>query len=159
MTRLRFTRRRWLIATTITVLVVLLGYLALRGIERSFFARETLRETTATVKGKEHVTFQGANPTYTDELGKQIPVLPGDEQWRVYYQIDDFRGLDDSIRARVLDAERELATTGRSRFEFKTREWHDRTEVGDTLKVLYQWRGGDRIDVAYVENPKFPNLQ
>lgn len=155
----RFSGRRWLIATSITVVLALLGYLTLRAVERSFFARETLRETTATVIGKEHITFQGADPSYTDERGARIPVRSGDEQWRVYYKIDDFKGFDDSVRARLQEGEKELATSGHSRFEFKSREWHDKTEVGDTLKILYQWRGGDRIDVAYVENPKSPNLQ
>lgn len=155
----RISRRRWLTATVITVVLGLLGYLTVRAIERSLFARKTLRETTATVIGKEHVTFQGADPSYADERGKRIPVRSGDEQWRVYYKIDDFQGLDDSVRARLQEAERELATAEPARFEFKSREWHDKTEVGDTLKILYYWRGGDRIDVAYVENPKFPNLQ
>jgi hypothetical protein len=72
----------------------------------------------------------------------------------VYYEIVDFIRLDEALRARLLDAEKERATSGAVRFWIESKEWYERIETGDRLIVRYQWLGGDDIEVIGIENPK-----
>jgi hypothetical protein len=143
---------------TIGMLAVV-GYFAIGAARQYLIARIILREATATVKAKEYVRFDETNHTYLDDDGRRIEKSPGEQQWRVYYQIDDFNNLDEATRGRLLRSEEERSAAGRLRFRDKSKEWYEKLETGDKLRVLYQWRGDDSIDVAYVENPKSPNLQ
>ena len=114
---------RWLfIAVAITAILVFLGYFGLRAGQQYLFARITLREATATVRAKEYVRFDERNHSYSDDHGNRIEVAPGAEQWRVYYQVDNFN-MDEPVRSLLMRAEEERATTERLRFEFKSREW------------------------------------
>ena len=141
------------------LLVLGAGFCAIQAGRHYLYSRITLRETTATVIGKQYVRFDEPNPSYDDGSGDPITVKPGDEQWRVYYLIDSFDSLDNSVRARLLRDEEQRKASNRSRFRFKSREWYEKIEIGDKLRVLYQWHGGNSVDIIYVENPKYPNLQ
>ena len=140
-------------------MVMALGYFGLREYQKSVRAKITVREATATVKGKEHLRFDEANRSYLTESGTQIEVRPGDAQWGIYYEIDSFNLLDDSLRVRLLRAEKERAAAGRFRFWIESQEWCERTEAGDQLTVRYQWQGDDDIRVVGIENPKYKILQ
>src|SRR5215472_13655076 len=77
---------------------------------------KTVRETTATVMGKEHVQFDEANHSYMHEDGYQVQRKAGEEEWRIYYRIDNFDQIEEPVRSRLLEAERERDSTGRLRF-------------------------------------------
>lgn len=140
-------------------MVMALAYFGLQEYEKSVLAKITVREATGTVRGKEHLRFDEANRSYLTERGTPIAVRPGDEQWEIYYEIDSFDRLDDSLRVRLLRAEKERATAGRFRIWIESQDWCERTEAGDQLTVRYQWQGGDDIRVVGIENPKYKTPQ
>ena len=147
-----------ILITAVITLVVLL--ISLRSILRpttrcSFVESEILRETTATVIAKKQFTFFAghASDTDTDAAGERFPVQASSDQWRVYYRIDDFQGLDVSIRADLQKAEQAMEAAGHSRFELKSKEWYDKIEVGAKLRIVYEWRAGTDITVTVIENP------
>ena len=90
----RFGFPRWFVAAGAVVLVIGVTYFGLREYEKRVLARITVREATGTVRGEEHVRFDEANRSYVTDRGTQIEVRPGDEQWRIYYEITSFDRLD-----------------------------------------------------------------
>ena len=115
--------------------------------------------TTATVKRKEYVRFDQTNTSYINDLNQRIEMQSGDEQWRVYYEFDNFDQIDEPRRRQLLEAETKRIANVGLRFRAKSKEWYEKTEVGDKLKVLYHPIGNDTIEVVNVTNPKYPNLQ
>jgi hypothetical protein len=146
---------RWFVAAGAVVLVIGVAYVGLREYQKNVLARITVREAFGTVRGKEYLRFDEANRSYVTDRGTQIEVRPGDEQWRIYYQIDSFNRLDDSLRSHLLRAEKERVVAGRFRFWIESKEWCEGTEAGDRLTIRYQWHGGDDIEVIGIENPKY----
>lgn len=61
--------------------------------------------TTATVIAKEKVVISKEQPYYIGDLDERIPELPGTEQWRVYYQIDNFDQVPEPKRTELIRSE------------------------------------------------------
>ena len=147
----------------LTAIATLLGSLILTKAVKNF--EKNLREskihatTTATVKKKDYVRFSQTHNSYVNDLGQRIEMQPGQEQWRVYYEFDNFDQIDQPRRSSLLQAEQQRLGTKGLRFTAKSKQWYEKIEAGDKLEVLYHPIGNNKIEVANVKNPKYPYLQ
>lgn len=92
------------------------GYYQLTQAHKEFLETKYVRETTATVIGKEEFRADQNNRFYVSGYGDRVEMQPVEEQKRVYYQIDNFDHLEDPRRSRVIDAERKRIEEFGSRF-------------------------------------------
>lgn len=136
------------------VLLIPLGYIGLLilgdKLNERLIKRKMFRPTTATVTKKEHVVFDAKNHSYISDLGDRIEVHPGDEQWRVYYEFDNFDQIEEPERSRLMQLEKKRISEGRPRFHFNSKEWYDSVKVGDKLIVSYKPYSDGEIEVASV---------
>jgi hypothetical protein len=102
-------------------------------------------EATAIVKRKEHVRYDEINHSFMDDDGNSIEREPGDEEWRVYYQIVEFRGFDESTCKRLLKAEEDRAGSGKLRYTILFKDEYNKVDIGDTLTVIYQRITNNRL--------------
>lgn len=116
------------------------------------------RTTTAVVKAKEHVRFDERNHTYVEDFGQNMNAAPGAEQWRVYYQIDNFDQVPEPKRSELQRSEDSRI----KKFGFRFHPWssaekaiYDKTQVGDQLEVLYRYMGDEKeiINIRNVTHP------
>jgi hypothetical protein len=139
------------------MLILPLGYWGLRilgdRLDKSLITAKMYHQTTATAVKKERVKFDEKNHTYKSDSGNPIEVSPGDEQWRVYYEIDNFDQYEEPLRSRLVGAERKRISEGRPRFRFHAyndRSWYDSVQVGDKLLVTYKAFSDGEIEIASV---------
>jgi len=154
---------RWvLIGIGVLAIVGLSVYLLLRAADNTLSGVNEAkkgRTTTAVVKAKEYVRFDEKNHSYIGEFGKPMEAKPGTEQWRIYYQIENFDQVPEPKRSELLRSEEARIKQFGSRFyPFSTpeREFYDRTQVGDQLEVLYRYIGDEKeiINVRNLTHPK-----
>jgi hypothetical protein len=154
--------RTWLgIAFCSLVLLVVFGFLGFRILQRR--SDEMLRAkraytTTATVTAKQRVVISKDQPYYIGDLDERIPQVPGTEQWRVYYQIDNFDQVPEPKRTELIRSEVRRQKESGSRFrEYyeNAKEFYDRTEIGDKLAVHYKYIG-DKKEILSIENLSHP---
>lgn len=107
-------------------------------------------EATAMVKRKEHVRYDEINRSFIDDDGYRIERTPGDEEWRVYYQIGEFRGFDEHTCKRLLEAEEDRAASGKLRYTILFKDEYDSIDIGDTLTVIYQRITDNRLIIDTV---------
>src|SRR5262245_25041078 len=89
-------------------MVLFISYYAFKlnkRIETNVVEHKSARNTTGTVVGKEYVKFDEINHFYLDEEGNRIDRQPGDEDWRIYYYIDNFNQIAEPMRSRLLESE------------------------------------------------------
>lgn len=136
---------RWLlIGIGVLSIVGFSVYLLLRAAENSLEKlneAKKVRTTTAVVKAKEHVRFDERNHTYVNSFGKTIQVSPGDEQWRVYYQIDNFDQVPEPKRSELQRSEDSRIKKFGFRFYPSSsvdKAIYDKAQVGDRLEVRYR---------------------
>jgi len=152
------TRRRTVISLAIIAGLAALGvygYYALKRAVKEFLEAKYVRATSGTVMGKEIIRFDEKNYTYIDpDDGFQFEAKPGDEQRRVYYQIDNFDGLDEPRRSRALEVERERLAKLGTRFTYNAEGWYEGVKVGDKVVVNYRVFSDGDIQVWTVDPMK-----
>lgn len=151
-------KRLWLPVAIAVVSLCALSYVKFTSLHKERLESKTAHETTATVKHKERVVFDEANRSFINGYNDVIESSPGTEQWRVYYQIDGFNNLPESLFTRVISAERERVASFGARFTYNSKEWYDEVEVGDKLGVTYRALEDGEVEVISVENPQYPSL-
>jgi hypothetical protein len=111
-----------------------------------------VRETTATVIAKEHVDFDEVSHSYMSEDGHRIQRHAGDEEWRIYYRIDNFDQIEEPSRTLLLESEVKRSSAG-LRFTIVADNQYDSIEVGDRLNVGWRWIARDKIEVVTAGKP------
>ena len=117
------------------------------------------RTTTAVVKAKEYVRFDDKNHTYIGDFGEPMNATPGTEQWRIYYQIDNFDQVPEPKRSQLWQSEETRIKTFGFRFHpLSTPEkaFYDKTQVGDRLEILYRYMG-DEKEIIHIRNLTHPD--
>lgn len=135
------------------VLLGLVGYYGIRKLAHNFevnlLKHKVVRDTTATVIGKKHVQFDELNHSYLHDDGYRVERQPGDEEWRIYYQIDNFDQISEPERTRLLVAEKERAEKGKPRYDIASKEAYDGIKEGDKLDIGWQWVNDNKIIIAF----------
>lgn len=155
--------KRWLlIGIGVLAIVSLSVYLLFRAAD-SYLNRlneaKKGRTTTAVVKAKEHVRFDDKNQTYIGNFGEPMTATPGTEQWRVYYQIDNFDQVPEPKRSQLWQAEEaRIKNFGFRFYPWSTPEkaFYDKTQVGDRLEILYRYMG-DEKEIINIRNLTHPD--
>lgn len=143
------------------ILLILVGWWVYRALER--YSDDMLRAnlaytTTGTVRDKKKFVITKENPYYIGDLGHRIPETAGTEQWRVYFDIDNFDQVPEPKRTQLMDAEISRKKEYGMRFypfSNQETEFYDRTQVGDKLAVHYKYVG-DEKEIINVENLTHP---
>jgi hypothetical protein len=155
-------RKRWLaVAIVGAALAAPLGYYALSWMTDRYHERmmeiKMVRDTTATVVAREHVRFDSTRHSYISEDGATVERQPGDEEWRVYYQIDNFYQIAEPVASRLQDAETARTTRSQRRFRTVTKEQYEAIRAGDKLNVGWRRCGHDKIEVVSAGKPRALN--
>ena len=163
MWKIRLTKRWWFILLVSVLVISLCGY-AIISFNKKFNNAELLkhkltRETTATVKAKEYVRFDENKFSYINDEGHRVERRPGDEEWRVYYQIDGFDQTEEPARSQVLKAETERVIKGQLRFDLVEKAEYDTLKEGDKIIIGWKWLGGDTIEIVYARMPSSSGTQ
>jgi hypothetical protein len=95
-------------------------------------------EATAIVRGRDLVRYDETHHSYVDDEGVCIDRQPGDDEWRVYYEIISFRGFDEHTAKRLREAEEQRVADGRMRYTILFKDEYDKVDLGDLLTVIYQ---------------------
>jgi hypothetical protein len=158
MSKSKISRKIWLTALVVGVLVLPLGYLALRiagdRLNENLISAKMYHETAATVSRKAVVKFDQKNHSYVNDLGDRIEARQGDEQYRVYFDFDEFNGYEEPFRSQLMEAEKKRVFEGRPRFtwtNYNDRRWYDTIQVGDKLIVTYKAFGDSEIEVLHAK--------
>jgi hypothetical protein len=145
---------KWSVVLACAMVLIVAGYFCLpmlaQWLDEKVSEGQMFHSTTGTVTRKEHVRFDETNHSYIGNLGDRIEVRPGDEQWRVYYEFDNFDQLPEPKRSRLMRLERERIANGRVRHWFDDKEWYDSIKVGDKLIIGYKPFDDGKIEVANV---------
>jgi hypothetical protein len=108
------------------------------------------RTTTAVVKAKEHVRFDGKNHSYIGDFGEPMNATPGTEQFRIYYQIDNFDQVPEPKRSQLWQSEEARIKKFGFRFHplsAPEKSFYDITQVGDRLEILYRYKGDEKESI------------
>lgn len=122
-------------------------------------AAQGVHTTTAVVKAKEYVRYDENHHTYVDNLGQTLEALPGTEEWRVYYQIDNFDQVPGPKRSQLWQSEEARIKKFGFRYHYYStseKPSYDKTQVGDRLEVLYHYIG-DEKEILRVRNLTHPD--
>jgi len=152
------TRKKWIVAVIIAVVLVPLGYCVLLALgdrfNRNLIDAVGFREGTATVVRKEVVKFDERNHSYTNDHGDRIEAQPGDIQYRVYYKHDEFKAYEEPLRSQLIQAEDKRISEDKPHFAWKNyneRSWYDTVQVGDKLIVSYRAYSDGYIEVVSIQ--------
>jgi hypothetical protein len=140
------------LVVTVTLLIVLVtsGYFLLRRLDQGINElnqAKAARRTTATVVRKQHVKFDETNHFYVSDLGDVIEVVPGTEQWRVYYRINNFDQVPEPKRSALSASEQERIAKYGDRFHYwgdEGKDIYESVKEGDTLEVTYRYIGNEK---------------
>jgi hypothetical protein len=150
-------RRLWFITILGIVILLPLGYYTLliinNWLQAELLEHKGVRATTGTAMGKEQVKFTPSNHAYLGEDGQTIERTPGDEEWRVYYQIDNFNQVAEPLRGRFLQAEKKRILSGKPRFTIVSKDQYDNIQIGDKLEVGWRLRADNKIEVVSAGKP------
>ena len=141
---------RWSI---IGLALLLLAFLLIKGIGALVYAEKVVRSTTGTVIRKEKLLFNEANLVYVNDEGVRVERQVGDEEWRIYYRIDNFDQITSLIKNKLWEKEQERITKGNYRFRIVTQDQYNDIQVGDKLSVGWRWCGGYQIEVVTAGRP------
>lgn len=117
------------------------------------------RTTTAVVRAKEYVSFDEKNHWYINDFGKAVEATPGTEQWRIYYQIDNFDQVPEPKRTELWQSEEARIKKFGFRFHYLStpeKALYDKTPVGDRLEILYRYIG-DEKEIIHIRNLTHPD--
>lgn len=153
---------KWLlIGIGVLSIVGLSVYLLLRVADNSLKQlneAKKVRRTTAVVKAKEYVRFDESNHSYVNNFGEIVQVSPGTEQWRVYFQIDNFDQVPEPKRSKLQRAEDSRIKKFGFRFypsRTSDKADYDKAEVGDRLEIEYRYMGEEKefISIRNLTHP------
>lgn len=154
---------RW-VAIGIAALAVigLSVYLLLRAADNTLSnlnEAKKVRTTSAILKSKEYVLFDEKNRWYVNDFGETVEVTPGFEQWRIYYQIDNFDQVAEPKRSELVRSEE--ARIKQFGFRFypagtPDKAAYDRAQVGDRLEVRYRYMGNEK-EIISIRNLSHPD--
>ena len=114
--------------------------------------------TTGFVKDKRRIVISKEEPYYINSLDHKIAETPGTEQWRIYFEIDNFDQVPEPKRTELMNAEnRRKEQFGLRFYPFYQQEksFYDRTQIGDKLAVHYKYIG-DKKEIINIENLTHP---
>lgn len=137
-------------------------YLVLKGGEKSLNSLNEAkkgRTTGAIVKAKQYVRFDEQNHSYINNFGESVEAPPGTEQWRIYYQIDNFDQVPEPKRSELMRSEEaRIKKFGFRFYPLSTLEKasYDKTQVGDRLEILYRYMG-DEKEIINIRNLSRPD--
>jgi len=158
---MKMQRSGWIkISLAVIGVLLLAGYLVMRQINKGFQQlneAKAARTTTAVVKDKNYVRFDDQNHSYIGDFGDPIEVAPQTEQWRIYYQIDNFDQVPEPRRSRLVKSEEERIKKYGYRFRTVSKEKFDSTQIGDKLEVLYRYMGDEKEIISISHLPKANN--
>ena len=120
---------------------------------------KALRTTTGVVRAKKHVRFDWQNFTYIDDVGERAQDQPGSEEWRIYYEIDNFDQVPEPTRSELWKSEQERIRKFGFRFRSyppPEKESYDKAQVGDQLQIEYHYMGSGE-EILAVRNLTHPN--
>lgn len=152
-------RQRAIILIAVVVAILSFGYYALDIISEETHAtmlkHKLVRETTGTVRAKEHVRFDENNYSYwkNEDSGYQVERRPGDEEWRIYYEIDNFDQVAEPARGELLNAEMARVANSNLRFDSVDRADYEALAEGNKILVGWKWISSKRIEIIYVMKP------
>jgi hypothetical protein len=154
---------RWLLIGIGALAIVAFSvYLLLRAADNSLSRlneAKKVRTTTAVVKAKEHIRFDEQNHSYVNNFGETVQVPPGTEQWRVYYQIDNFDQVHEPKRSELQRSEdARIKQLGFRFYPSSTpdKAAYDKAQVGDQLEVRYRYMG-DEKEIIGIRNLTHPD--
>jgi hypothetical protein len=118
-----------------------------------------VRTTTGVVRAKEYLRFDEKNLSYVNDFGETVEVAPGFEQWRIYYEIDNFDQVPEPKRSQLWQSE--VARIKQFGFRFypsgtPDRAAYNKAQVGDQLEVRYRYMG-DEKEIISVRNLTHPD--
>ena len=142
---------RW---AAVLAIFVGIGVVSSKYVARRILAAKTVHNAAGTVVGKEYVRFDEGMAFYTNDDGAQIPLRPGEQQWRIYYRIDRLPEGEGSKNGWLLQAEQKRVANGRPRVWILTdKDCYDRTPVGGNVTVSYRAASRDLVEVVGVDFP------
>jgi hypothetical protein len=153
---------RWvLIGIGVLTMVGLSLYLLLRAADNTLSSlneAKKVRTTTAVVRAKEYLRFDEKNRWYVNDFGQTVEVMTGFEQWRIYYQIDNFDQVPEPKRSQLWHSEE--ARIKQFGFRFypagtPDKAAYDKAQVGDQLEVRYRYMG-DEKEIISIRNLSHP---
>jgi hypothetical protein len=136
-------------------------YLLLRAADNTLSSlneAKRVRTTTAVVTGKEYVSFDEQNHWYVNNFGETVEVMPGFEQWRIYYRIDNFDQVPEPKRSQLWQSEESRIKQFGFRFYpsgTPDKAAYDQAQVGDKLEVRYRYMG-DEKEIISIRNLSHP---
>lgn len=141
-----FTKRRIIILLAVVASLAALSvyaHYALVEAQKDFMEAKVVRDATATVIDKKFVMYDENNRSYVNGYGDHVEMQSGQEQWRVYYRIEDFGFINEPRRSRVIEAEKKRVAQFGPRFTSAV-PWYESVKVGDKLEVGYRaFKDGD----------------
>ena len=99
------------------------------------------------------------NHWYINNFGEAVEATPGTEQWRVYYQVDNFDQVPEPKRRQLWQSEEARIKTFGFRFHALSKpekEFYDKTQPGDRLEILYRYMG-DEKEIIHIRNLTHPD--
>lgn len=151
-----------MIGIGVLAIVGLSVYLLLRAADNSLSSlneAKKVRTTTAAVKAKEYVRFDEKNHSYVNNFGRTVEATPGTEQWRIYYQIDNFDQVWEPKRSQLWESEEARIKQFGFRFyplSTPDKAAYEKAQVGDKLEVRYRYMG-DEKEIISVQNLTHPH--
>src|SRR5687767_3038726 len=97
-----------LVLVVSVILLILVGWWAYRALERHWddmLRAKLAYTTTGTVTDEKKFVIAKDEPYYINGLGDRIPETPGTEQWRIYFDIDNFDQVPEPKRTQLMEAE------------------------------------------------------
>jgi len=154
-------QRRFLPVSIGLTVLIFTGWWSYRYLQRR--GEEMIRAnlaytTTGVVKDKRRIVISKEEPYYINSLDREIPKLPGTEQWRIYFEIDNFDQVPEPKRTELVNAEsRRKEQFGLRFYPFSEQErsFYDRTKIGDKLAVHYKYVGVKK-EIINIENLTHP---
>jgi len=155
-------RKQWtkriLIITAVVTALIALGLAAFTYWARLATETKVHRELVATVRTKEHIQFNDKMHSYVDDVNytyyrkaQRVERLPGDEEWRLYYEVDHFDLKDEPTSQRLLqDEKKRITATKKLRFTTVGKEQYERLKVGDEITLHYQRLGGSSVEYLMI---------
>jgi hypothetical protein len=121
--------------------------------EALIIENKSARNAKAIVTRKEHVQFDEKNHTYLNEDGFPIERNAGEEEWRIYYLLNDFEGVEKAIESKLLKIEEERGAKGKPRFTIVNKDQYDYIQEGDELLISWRWLGSNKIQIISAGKP------
>ena len=146
---------RWAIALLVAVAFVL----GIAEYVKQLTGAIVTHEATGIVRHKEYVRYDETHHSFVDDDGDRIERRPGDEEWRVYFEIVSLKGFDEHTARRLRDAEEQRVADGKMRYTILFKDEYDKVDPGDLLTVIYQRITNSRLIIDSTIDFRKPQSQ